>query len=214
MKYSLISLPWPSHYLIQPHVPCYFSINYWPNTCMYRPSMHTVCISLPVFSTAPQSFSVNETTARPILLNNITCAGTEIRLTDCPHGGVGIHNCSHAHDVAVSCPGTYCYIMLKTTHSCRMRIERSYIYVHNIFDACMGQHDPVSPTSKLKVTISYWLADVNFTFLLSIHTDLQPYLLFADGDYGTIYRSNLNASGIQQLVRGLPYPFALDFDYR
>ena len=47
-----------------------------------------------------------------------------------------------------------------------------------------------------------------------MHTDLQPYLLFADGDYGTIYRSNLNASGIQQLVRGLPYPFALDFDYR
>ena len=66
------------------------------------------------FSTAPaviQSFSVNETTARPILLNNITCAGTETRLTDCPHSGVGIHNCSHTHDVAVSCPGAYCYIM-------------------------------------------------------------------------------------------------------
>ena len=62
------------------------------------------------FSTAPvvtNSFSVNETTARPILLNNITCAGTETRLTDCPHGGVGIHNCTHTQDVAVSCPGAY-----------------------------------------------------------------------------------------------------------
>ena len=47
-----------------------------------------------------------------------------------------------------------------------------------------------------------------------MHADLQPYLLFADGDYGTIYRSNLNGSGIQQLVRGLPSPIALDFDYR
>ena len=47
-----------------------------------------------------------------------------------------------------------------------------------------------------------------------MHTDLQPYLLFADGDYGTTYRSNLNASGIQQLVRGLSRPIALDFDYR
>ena len=75
----------------------------------------------PLFSTAPQSFFVNETTATPILLNNITCAGTETRLTDCPHGGVGTLNCSHTHDVAVSCPGAYCYIMY--TLSCRMRIE-------------------------------------------------------------------------------------------
>ena len=43
---------------------------------------------------------------------------------------------------------------------------------------------------------------------------MQPYLLFADGEHGTIYRSNLDASGIQQLVTGLPRPIALDFDYR
>ena len=51
-------------------------------------------------------------------------------------------------------------------------------------------------------------------FLLIYYTDLQPYLLFADRVYGAIYRSNLNGSDIQQLVRGLPGPFALDFDYR
>ena len=51
-------------------------------------------------------------------------------------------------------------------------------------------------------------------FLLSMHTDLEPYLLFADGEYGAIYRSNINASGIQQLVRRLSRPIALDFDYR
>ena len=47
-----------------------------------------------------------------------------------------------------------------------------------------------------------------------VHADLQPYLLFADGENGAIYRSNLDGSGIQQLVRGLPRPIALDFDYR
>ena len=51
-------------------------------------------------------------------------------------------------------------------------------------------------------------------FSLAIHADLQPYLLFADRDYDTLYRSNLNGSGIQQLVTGLPNPGALDFDYR
>ena len=47
-----------------------------------------------------------------------------------------------------------------------------------------------------------------------MHADLQPYILFADGGNGTIYHSNLNGSGIQQLVTGLPRPLALDFDYR
>ena len=47
-----------------------------------------------------------------------------------------------------------------------------------------------------------------------MHADLEPYLLFADGEYGAIYRSNINASSIQQLVRGLSRPIALDFDYR
>ena len=51
-------------------------------------------------------------------------------------------------------------------------------------------------------------------FSLAIHADLEPFLLFADGDYGAIYRSNLDKSGIQRLVTGLPRPIALDFDYR
>ena len=53
-----------------------------------------------------------------------------------------------------------------------------------------------------------------FMFSLAIQADLRPYLLFADRDNGTIYRSNLDGSGIQQLVTGLPHPSALDFDYR
>ena len=53
----------------------------------------------------------------------------------------------------------------------------------------------------------------SYSFLF-MHADLQPYILFADGENGAIYHSNLNGSGIQQLVTGLPRPLALDFDYR
>jgi len=49
---------------------------------------------------------------------------------------------------------------------------------------------------------------------LSLSSASQPYLLFADGNFGIIFRSNLNGSGIEVLVPGLPGPFAIDFDYR
>ena len=47
-----------------------------------------------------------------------------------------------------------------------------------------------------------------------MHADLEPYLLIADGDDGTIYHSYLDGRGVRQLVTGLPRPIALDFDYR
>ena len=65
--------------------------------------------------------------------------------------------------------------------------------------------------------IYYQLANVhNFlSFAFScMHADVQPYLLFADGENDAIYRSNLDGRGVRQLVTGLPHPRALDFDYR
>ena len=47
-----------------------------------------------------------------------------------------------------------------------------------------------------------------------MRADLEPYLLIADGENGSIYHSYLDGSGVQQLVTGLPRPIALDFDYR
>ena len=47
-----------------------------------------------------------------------------------------------------------------------------------------------------------------------MHADLEPYLLIADGDNGSIYRCYLDGRGVRQLVTGLPRPIALDFDYR
>lgn len=40
-----------------------------------------------------------------ILLDTVRCNGTEQRLEDCPHNGIGIHNCAldHHEDAGVVC---------------------------------------------------------------------------------------------------------------
>ena len=38
-----------------------------------------------------------------IWLDNLQCTGSEATLFDCPHSGVGIHNCGHSEDAGVSC---------------------------------------------------------------------------------------------------------------
>ena len=38
-----------------------------------------------------------------ILFDDVGCTGNETRLIDCPHRGVGVHNCVHTQDAGVSC---------------------------------------------------------------------------------------------------------------
>ena len=38
-----------------------------------------------------------------ILLDNVYCSGGEERLEDCPHRGIGVHNCVHLKDAGVIC---------------------------------------------------------------------------------------------------------------
>ena len=40
-----------------------------------------------------------------IVLDQVACDGTEDRLIDCPHVGIGNHNCFHNEDVGVRCDG-------------------------------------------------------------------------------------------------------------
>ena len=42
----------------------------------------------------------------PILLDNVTCFGSESSLFSCGHSGVGNHNCSHSKDASVRCGNT------------------------------------------------------------------------------------------------------------
>ena len=39
----------------------------------------------------------------PIWLDDIHCNGTESRLDQCPHNGIGVHNCAHFEDAGVQC---------------------------------------------------------------------------------------------------------------
>ncbi|XP_072013340.1 scavenger receptor cysteine-rich domain-containing protein DMBT1-like [Amphiura filiformis] len=39
----------------------------------------------------------------PVLLDDLQCVGTENRLFDCPHSGIGVANCGHNEDVGVVC---------------------------------------------------------------------------------------------------------------
>ena len=38
-----------------------------------------------------------------IFLDNVECLGTESRLIDCPHNGIGSHDCRHSDDAGVTC---------------------------------------------------------------------------------------------------------------
>ena len=41
-----------------------------------------------------------------IVLDDLLCTGNESRLIDCPHKGLGNHNCDHSEDAGVRCtPG-------------------------------------------------------------------------------------------------------------
>ena len=41
----------------------------------------------------------------PIHLDDLGCNGSEVSLLECPHKGVGNHNCKHLEDAGVDCLG-------------------------------------------------------------------------------------------------------------
>ena len=39
----------------------------------------------------------------PIVLDNVNCIGSELRLADCPANPISVHDCSHSEDAGVRC---------------------------------------------------------------------------------------------------------------
>ena len=52
-----------------------------------------------------------------IHLDDLECTGKERSLFDCPHSGIGNHNCGHNEDVGVVCTGKSQQIINVLTHS-------------------------------------------------------------------------------------------------
>lgn len=57
----------------------------------------------------------------PIFLDELQCTGTEERLLDCTSDGLGVHDCSHFEDVAVTCNRT------QPVTPCKYTISRVYL---------------------------------------------------------------------------------------
>ena len=53
--------------------------------------------------TALLGFSPSAPLLVPIWLNNVNCNGSESRLIECQHKGLGNHSCDHDKDVFITC---------------------------------------------------------------------------------------------------------------
>ena len=71
------------------------------------PDAYVVCRSLGFYraisATCCSSFGEG---SGDIYLDNVECTGTEARLEDCPHLGIGIHNCLPSQHAGVVCSNT------------------------------------------------------------------------------------------------------------
>ncbi|XP_043105625.1 macrophage receptor MARCO [Puntigrus tetrazona] len=62
----------------------------------------TVVCKMLGFQRATQVFTEGAGSGR-IWLDEVRCTGNEMSIFDCPHGGLGVHNCNHNENVGVSC---------------------------------------------------------------------------------------------------------------
>ena len=58
-----------------------------------------------------------------IVLDDLRCTGSESRLIDCPHGGLGNHNCDHSQDAGVRCSSGIINLILILRLSCDAKYD-------------------------------------------------------------------------------------------
>ena len=76
----------------------------------------------------------------PILLDDLTCTGTESRLVDCAHDGIGQYDsCTHADDAGVRCRERkyHMYMYISTTGTTVLFDTMLALYRHSIYVLCM-----------------------------------------------------------------------------
>nr|XP_049576243.1 uncharacterized protein LOC125968838 [Syngnathus scovelli] len=59
----------------------------------------------------------------PIWLDNVTCTGSEAKLGECSHPGIGSHNCGHHEDAGVVCEAASPVRLVNSGRRCSGRVE-------------------------------------------------------------------------------------------
>ena len=97
---------------------------------------HVVCRQLSYDRATSAPGSANFGPGRgPIHYDSVACRGSETRLADCSHNGIGVHDCSHGEDAGVVCVGQgelrLCFSSLNSPVFCAgVELSMRHIWVY------------------------------------------------------------------------------------